>query len=61
MHNLIEYNLIEYIKNYSKISGSLWSYYRYESNSGAEGDINYSIKGSIKGSIIQGLIIKQAR
>ena len=48
MYNLVEYNLIEYIKNYSKISGSLWSYYRDESNSGAEGNINYSIKGSIK-------------
>ena len=40
------YNLIEYGKNYSKISGSLWNYYRYEPNSVAEGNINYSIKDS---------------
>ena len=25
------YNLIEYSDNYSKISGSLWQYYRHES------------------------------
>ena len=24
------YNLIEYSKNYRKITGSLWNYYRYE-------------------------------
>ena len=40
------YNLSEYSKNYSKTSGSLWNYYRDEPNSGAEGNINYSIKGS---------------
>ena len=40
------YNLIEYSKNYSKITGSLWDYYRDEPNSGAEGNINYSIKES---------------
>ena len=40
------YNLIEYSKNYSKTSGSLWKYYRNEPNSGAVGNINYSIKGS---------------
>ena len=40
------YNLIEYSKNYSKITGSLWDYYRDEPNSVAEGNINYSIKES---------------
>ena len=33
-------NLIEYSKNYSKKSGSLWNYYK------SEGNINYSIKDS---------------
>ena len=40
------YNLIEYSKNYSKITGSLWDYYRDEPNSVAERNINYSIKES---------------
>ena len=40
------YNLIEYSKSYSETSGSLWNYYRDEPNSGAEGNINYSIKDS---------------
>ena len=40
------YILIEYSKNYSKPSGSLWSYYRDEPNSRAEGNINFSIKDS---------------
>ena len=40
------YNLVEYSKNYSKTSGSLWDYYRDKPNSGTEGNINYSIKGS---------------
>ena len=40
------YNLIEYSKNYSKTRGSLWNYYRNEPNSGAVGNINYSIKES---------------
>ena len=39
-------NFIEYSKNYSKTTGSLWNYYRDEPNSGAEGNINYSIKDS---------------
>ena len=38
------YNLIEYSKNYSKTTGSLWNYYRDEPNSGAEGNTNYSVK-----------------
>ena len=40
------YNLIEYSKNYRKITGDLWNYYRDEPNSGTEGNINYSIKDS---------------
>ena len=40
------YNLIEYSKNYRKTTGSLWNYYRDELNSGKEGNIKYSIKGS---------------
>ena len=40
------YNLIEYSKNYKKITGSLWNYYRVEPNSGEIGNINYSIKNS---------------
>ena len=41
------YNLIGYIKNYSKTTGRLWNYfYRDEPNSGAVGDANYSIRGS---------------
>ena len=38
------YNLTEYSKNYKKATGSLWNYYRDEPNSGAVGNINYSIK-----------------
>ena len=40
------YNLIQYNKNYRKTTGSLWNYYRDERNSGAVGNINYSIKNS---------------
>ena len=38
--------MIEYSKNHSKTSGSLWNYYREEPNSSADGDVNYSIKES---------------
>ena len=38
------YNLLEYSKSYRKITGSLRSYYRDEPNSGAEENINYSLK-----------------
>ena len=41
------YNLIDYRKNYSKTAGSLWNYDRDEPNSGAEGNINFSIKDSM--------------
>ena len=40
------YSLIEYSKNYSKTTRSLWNYYRDEANSGlggADNNINYSI------------------
>ena len=43
------YNFIEYGKNYSKTTGSLWDYYRDEPNSGAgseNNNVNYSIKDS---------------
>ena len=40
------YNLIEYNKNYSKTSGSLWNYYRDEPNNFMVGNINYSISNS---------------
>ena len=44
------YNLIEYSINYGRTTGSLWNYYRDESNSGSDGEgnnrINYSIKDS---------------
>ena len=37
------YNLIEYSKNYSKTSGTLWNYYRDEPNSGFGGDNNNTL------------------
>ena len=40
------YNLIEYSKNHRKSTGSLFNCYRDEPNSGAVGNINYSIKNS---------------
>ena len=40
------HNLLEYSKNYSKTTGSLWNYYRDEPNRGANNNINYSIKDS---------------
>ena len=40
------YNLIRSGKNYSKITVTLWNYYRDEPNNGTEGNINYTIKGS---------------
>ena len=44
------YNLLYYSKNYRKTTGSLWNYYRDESNSGYNNEnrdrIHYSIKDS---------------
>ena len=41
--------MLEYSKNFRKITGSFWNYYRDEPNSGLGGDdnnVNYSIKDS---------------
>ena len=43
---MLMYNLLEYSKNYSKTTGSLWNYYRDEPNRGANNNINHSIKDS---------------
>ena len=40
------YNLIEYSKNYSNTSESLWNCYRDEPNGVAQGNVNHYIKGS---------------
>ena len=52
------HNLLEYSKNYRKTTGSLWNYYRDEPNSGINGGINYSIRGSksfdYKGNFFEG-------
>ena len=40
------YNLLEYGKNYSKTTESLWNYYRDKPNSSTVRNINYSIRGS---------------
>ena len=40
------YNLLECSKNCRKTTGSLWNCYRAEPNSGINGAINYSIRGS---------------
>ena len=61
------YNLLEYSENYRKTTGSLWNYYRDESNSGINGGINYSIMGSksleykanfIEGGVTENNLIK---
>ena len=41
-----KYNLNEYNKNYRKVTGNLWSYYRDEPNSATSGGINYCLEGS---------------
>ena len=46
MRGLLIYNLFEYSKNYSKTTRNFWKYYRDEPNSGANNNINYSIKDS---------------
>ena len=45
------YNLLEYSKNYRKTTGSLWNYYRDETNSGAVGNIYYVIFTDYKTNI----------
>ena len=62
------YNLLEYSQNYRITTGSLWNYYRDELNSGAEGNINYSLKesktfdcqASIVGSVTAANLTKEA-
>ena len=43
---MLMYNLLEYSKNYKKTTGSLWNYYRDETNSGVNGGMANSIMGS---------------
>ena len=40
------YNLLEYSKNFSKTTESLWKNYKDEPNSGVDRNITYSIKDS---------------
>ena len=47
-------NFLEHSKNYSKTTGSLWNISRDELNSGAVGNLNYSIRDS------KSFIMKQA-
>ena len=44
------YNFLEYCKNYRKITGSLWSYYRDEPSNGFVHDGNEKITISFRGS-----------
>ena len=43
---MLMYNLLEYSKNYKKTTGSLWNYYRDETNSGVNDGMDNSIMGS---------------
>ena len=43
------YNLIEYSDNYSKISGSLWQYYRDEPNDNLTDSESFKSKMKITG------------
>ena len=43
---MLMYNLLEYSKNYIKTTGSLWNYYRDETNSGVNDGMDNSIMGS---------------
>ena len=45
------YNLIEYINNYSKTSGSLWQYYKDDSNDNIENSESFKYKIKITGKI----------
>ena len=38
------YNLLEYSKNYSKTTESLWNYYKDEPRSGAKNNINFQLR-----------------
>ena len=61
------YNLLEYSKNYKKTTGSLWNYYRDESNSSTDNNnITHSIlnsesfdyKANFTGSVTHDNLIK---
>ena len=58
------YNLLEYSKNFRKTTGSLWNYDRVEPNSGINGAINYSIRGSesfdYKANFIEGDVMQKS-
>ena len=43
------YNLIEYSNNYSKTSGSLWQYYRDESNNNIANSEPFQFKVKLTG------------
>ena len=43
------YNLIEYSDNYSKASGSLWQYYKYDPNDNIENSESFKFKVKITG------------
>ena len=43
------YNLIEYSDNYAKTSGSLWQYYRHESNDNLANSESFKFKVKITG------------
>ena len=43
---MLMYNLLEYSKNHEKTTGSLWNYYRDETNSGMNDGMDNSIMGS---------------
>ena len=45
------YNLIEYINNYSKTSGSLWQYHKDDSNDNIENSESFKYKIKITGKI----------
>ena len=46
------YNLIEYSDNYAKTSGSLWQYYRDESNGNLANSESFKFKIKITGKSI---------
>ena len=47
------YNLIEYSDNYAKTSGSLWQYYRDESNDNLANSESFKFKVKITGKTLQ--------
>ena len=45
------YNLIEYIENYSKTSGSLWQYYKDDPNNNMTDSESFKLKVKITGQM----------